>query len=204
MKKNLYYLNKLNNNFLSMKVLLFATFLVLISFIWQGNIGFNFADEGALWYGFQSVLLGEVPIRDFMSYDPGRYYFSAGLANLFGNSGIMSLRASVAVFQTLGLFVGLFLIIQSGRIKSKSDMIFILLAAITLVIWMFPRHKLFDISISIFLIGILTYLILNPVSKRYFLTGVCVGFIAFFGRNHGVYGAIGSLGVIAWLSIQNQ
>lgn len=193
----------MNNNFLSIKVLLFAIFLVLLSFIWQGNIGFGLADESYLWYGYQRVLLGEVPIRDFMSYDPGRYYFTAGLAKLFGDSGIMSLRAYVAVFQALGLFVGLFLIIQSRRIKSKSDTIFILLAAITLVVWMLPRHKLFDISISIFLVGILTYLILNPVSKRYFLTGVCVGLIAFFGRNHGVYGAIGSLGVIAWLSIQN-
>src|SRR5690606_31945141 len=74
----------------------------------------------------------------------------------------------------------------------------------TLAVWMFPRHKLFDISISIFLIGVLTYLVTNPAPRHYLVAGACVGLIAVFGRNHGVYGALGSLGVIIWLSIKNQ
>ncbi len=157
-----------------------------------------------MWYGVQQVLLGEVPIRDFMAYDPGRYYWSAALAGIFGDNGIMGLRAAVAIFQALGLFVGLFLVAQSQRNKSRIDIAFILLSAITLIVWMYPRHKLFDISISIFLIGILTYLATNPAPKRYFIVGICVGFIAVFGRNHGVYGAVASLGVIGWLFIQNR
>ena len=192
------------NSHIALYTLAISGLVVFLSYIWQGNKGFNLWDEGFLWYGVQRVLLGEFPIRDFMAYDPGRYYWTAALVSLFGDSSIMSLRAAVAAFQTLGLFVGVFLIAQSQRLKCKGDVIFILLAAITLAVWMFPRHKIFDISISIFLIGVLAYLISNPVSKRYLVAGACVGLIAVFGRNHGVYGALGSLGVIAWLSIKNQ
>ena len=192
------------NKYIALNILAISGFVVLLSFIWQGNKGFNLWDEGFLWYGVQRVLLGEIPIRDFMAYDPGRYYWTAAFVNLLGDSDIMSLRAAVAVFQALGLFIGLFLVARSQHLKSRADIIFLFLAAITLVVWMFPRHKLFDISISIFLIGILTYLISNPIPKRYIVTGICVGLIAIFGRNHGVYGAVGSLGVITWLSIKNQ
>lgn len=193
-----------NNKYIALYALAISGLIVLLSFFWQGNKGFNLWDEGFLWYGVQRVLLGEIPIRDFMAYDPGRYYWSAALASLFGDNGIMSLRATVAAFQALGLFVGLFLIAQSSRLKNKGDTIFLFVAAITLAAWMFPRHKLFDISISIFLIGILAFLISNPTSKRYLLAGVCVGLTATFGRNHGMYGAMGSIGVIAWLSIKNK
>ncbi|MYN15032.1 hypothetical protein GSY71_17995 [Pusillimonas sp. TS35] len=192
------------NSYIALYTLAISGVVVLFSFIWQGSNGFNLWDEGFLWYGVQRVLLGEIPIRDFMAYDPGRYYWTAALVSLFGGNGIMSLRATVAAFQALGLFVGLFLIAQSQQLNGKSDIFFIFFAAITLATWMFPRHKIFDIVISILLLGVLAYLISNPVSKRYLVAGACVGLIAVFGRNHGVYGALGSLGVIAWLSIQNQ
>jgi len=191
-------------NYITLKVLVISCLVVLISFLWQGNKGFNLWDESFLWYGVQRVMLGEVPIRDFMAYDPGRYYWSAALLSVTGDSGIMSLRAAVALFQAFGLFVGLWLVAQSAKNKSKADLLFWLLSAATLVVWMFPRHKLFDISLSILLIGVLTYLISNPIPKRYFFSGICVGLVAVFGRNHGMYGAAASLGVIAWLTIKNR
>lgn len=184
--------------------LVISCLVVVILYIFQGNQGFSLWDEGFLWYGVQRVLKGEVPIRDFMAYDPGRYYWTATLASLFGDSGIMSTRAAVAVFKWLGLSAGLFLILLSQTKNSKGKIFFTLLAATTLAVWIFPRYKIFDISNSIFLIGALTYLISNPTSKRYFFSGACLGLIAIFGRNHGVYGAFGSLGVIAWLQIKNN
>jgi hypothetical protein len=186
------------SKFFPLQILSFSAFIVLMLFMWQGNKGFDLSDEGFLWYGAQRVMLGEVPIRDFMSYEPGRYYWSAALMSLWGDNGIMTLRGAVAIFQAMGLFVGIFLI---SRTEKKQN-IFLLLSSLTLVVWMFPRHKLFDISLSILLIGILAFLVQNPTNRRYFFAGVGLGLVAFFGRNHGVYGIVGSIGVMVWLNIK--
>ena len=183
----------IKHKFLSFQILALASFITSALFIWQGNVGFSLWDEGFLWYGVQRTMLGEVPIRDFMAYDPGRYYWSSALMNLWGDNGIMVLRGTVAIFQTAGLFTGLFLIAQSLK---KHSLYYLLLSAVILVVWMYPRHKLFDISLSIFLVGILTFLIQKPVIKRYFIAGICVGLIAVFGRNHGMYGAVASIAII--------
>lgn len=184
---------------LVMKLLVLAIFIVCALFIWQGSKGFNLWDEGFLWYGVQRVMLGEVPIRDFMAYDPGRYYWSAALMSLWGDNGLMALRGAVAVFQVMGLFVGLLLIARTAK---KQNILYLLLSAITLVVWMFPRHKLFDVSLSILLIGVLAFLVENPTNRRYFFVGLCVGLVAIFGRNHGMYSVAGSLGVMLWLGIK--
>ena len=187
------------NTFPPLQMLAVASLVVFVLFLWQGHKGFSLWDEGYLWYGAQRVMLGEVPIRDFMSYDPGRYYWSAALMSLWGDNGIMALRGAVAVFQVIGLFVGLLLIARSVKTPGFP---YLLLSTITLVVWMFPRHKLFDISLSILLIGVLAFLVQNPTSRRYFLAGLCVGLVSVFGRNHGMYGVAGSLGIMVWLTIK--
>ncbi len=180
-------------------VALISILTVGLLFLWQGDKGFSLWDEGYLWYGAQRVLLGEVPILDFMAYDPGRYYWSAALMRVLGDNGIMSLRAAVAVFQCAGLFVGL-LAIRSAMVKSRPGQTsYLVLAALVLAAWMFPRHKLFDISLSLFLLGSLTYLAHAPGPRRYFFTGIIVGMAALFGRNHGVYGAVASIAVLVWM-----
>ncbi|MCC2681227.1 MAG: hypothetical protein K0S36_791 [Nitrosospira multiformis] len=181
------------------QILVFSSLVVFALFLWQGHKGFSLWDEGFLWYGVQRVMLGEVPIRDFMSYDPGRYYWSATLMRLWGDNGIVALRGSVAIFQVMGLFVALLLIARNARTPNFP---YLLLSTITLVAWMYPRHKFFDISLSILLIGVLAFLVQNPTRRRYFFTGLCVGLVAVFGRNHGVYGVLGSLGVMIWLTIR--
>jgi len=187
------------NSRLSIQILALTIFIVFALFIWQGNKGFSLWDEGFLWYGAQRVMLGEVPIRDFMAYDPGRYYWSAALMSMWGDNGIMALRGAVAIFQTVGLFVGLFLI---ARTVKKQNLFYLLLSAVTLAVWMFPRHKLFDISLSILLIGILAFLVQSQTNRRHFFAGLFVGLVAIFGRNHGMYAVAGSLGVMLWLSIK--
>lgn len=175
-----------------------SVLVVLSLSIWQGAKGFSLWDEGFLWYGVQRVLVGEVPIRDFQSYDPGRYYWSAGLMSLFGDSGIMALRRSVAIFQWFGLFIAALLVVLARKSVGWFEL---LLASLIFALWMFPRHKLFDITIAIAAIGVITAWVANPSSRRSFLTGLSVGVIAFFGRNHGVYFATASLAAMGWLCL---
>jgi hypothetical protein len=165
----------------------------------EGTKGFNLWDEGFLWYGVQRVMAGETPIRDFMAYDPGRYYSSAFLMRLFGDESLMGLRASLIPVQVAGLFTGLWLAGRAAKDRGAEKYLFALAAAVILAAWMIPRHKMFDVCSSIFLLGLLARLIRDPRSRNYFLTGLGVGVIACIGRNHGVYGAAGSLGTIVWL-----
>ena len=174
---------------------------VLTSFLWQGHMGISTADEGFLWYGAQRVMLGEVPLRDFNSYDPGRYYWTAMIMSLLHNDGIISLRIANAISQAMGLFLALLLI---DRCVLKRSLLFLLVATITMIFWMFPWFKLFDVSLSIALIGILSFIIERPTSRRYFLTGLCVGFIAALCRQQGTFGAAGSLGVMVYLALKRQ
>lgn len=178
-----------------------ASLAVFVFFLWEGHTGFNLWDEGYLWYGVQRVMQGAVPIRDFMAYDPGRYYWSAGLMGLWGDNGIVAMRATVAMFEALGIFAGVYCMARTWR---RPNPLYLMLSVAVLLAWMYPRHKLVDISVSIFLVGALAWLVENPTVRRYFLTGVSIGLAAVFGRNHGIYGAMGGIGVILYLSIRHK
>src|SRR2546423_2989183 len=60
----------------------------LTVFALQWRYGFLWSDEGWLWYISQRTALGQVPLRDFFSYDPGRNYCSPPLFSLPGSSGL--------------------------------------------------------------------------------------------------------------------
>ena len=86
---------------LALAVLFAAAFQLLLGHTYLGLV-----DEGFQWYGVLRVREGEVPMRDFQAYDPGRYYWCALWSFVFGR-GIVGVRAAGAVFQALGLFCGL-------------------------------------------------------------------------------------------------
>jgi hypothetical protein len=178
----------------------FSAACVLLMFVWQGWKGFSLWDEGFLWYGAQRVVAGEIPVRDFMSYDPGRYYWCAAFMLLLGGRGIVQLRAALALFQVFAVFVAFLLLLRDQAVREKiRSASWSFIVAATLLAWMFPRHKLIDVGLSIFLIGVLSYLLDRPEPRRYFLAGLAVGLVAVFGRNHGVYGAFGSAVAMLWL-----
>ena len=69
---------------------------------------------------------------------------------------------------------------------------------------MFLQYKSFDLTASIALVAALAYLVERPSARRYFLAGVVIGLVAILGRNHGIYGLIGGLGVIGYLILCNR
>jgi hypothetical protein len=186
-----------DNHIQIISMLLMTVTCTFVLFLLQGHQGFSLTDEGALWYGTQRVLKGEVPILDFMSYDIGRYYWSAAFMSLLGDSGIVALRMASSIFQASALSIGLILL---ARGLAKQSFLFWLLAAITMLVWMTPQYRLFDFSLPVILVGTLSFLVEQPTSRRYFLTGLIVGLVAVFGRNHGMYGAAGSLSAMIYLN----
>ena len=173
----------------------------LALFYWQGYQGLSFFDEGFLWYGAQRTSLGEVPMRDFMAYDIGRYYWSAALMSLSNDRGIVMLRVASTIFQVIALYIGLAALARSSP---RPNRLFLLLAAITLVAWMAPQFRLFDASLAIMLVGSLAFLIEHPSRHRYFLAGLILGLVAVFGRNHALYGVLGSIGTMAYLTLRRE
>ncbi|MBI3480943.1 MAG: hypothetical protein HY016_11415 [Nitrosomonadales bacterium] len=170
----------------------------LALFYWQGYQGLSFFDEGFLWYGAQRTMLGEVPMRDFMAYDIGRYYWSAAFMGLFNDHGIVALRAASTVFQVIALYAGLTALVR-GSVKQSR--MFWLLGTITLVAWMAPQFRLFDASLAILLVGSIAFLIEQPSRRSYFLGGLVLGLVAVFGRNHALYGVLGSFGAMVYLAV---
>ena len=74
-----------------------AAFGVHLVAFWVGrNEGLRGGDEGYLVYGASRTRMGEVPIRDFRAYEPGRYWFVVALSG--GRVTIRRTRFACGVF----------------------------------------------------------------------------------------------------------
>lgn len=185
--------------------LFFAALFSISGFLLQAHYGIGLTDEGYLWYGAQRVLAGEVPIRDFSAYDPGRYYLAAAWMSLSGDNGLVALRAASAFIQALALYAGLLLLLRSGtHIRGRSRLVFLLLAATVLVLWMIEHFKQYDATMAVVLVAALAALLEKPGAARYFAFGVTVGLAAVIGRNHGVYGLSGGLLALVYLAWERR
>jgi len=177
-------------------LLILSAAIVIIGFLLQGNVGLNIPDEGFLWYGTIRTALGEVPVRDFQSYEPGRYYWSVLWFKLLRNDGILALRVSQSVFQFGGLSLALLLLRRF--LRSWVAMIF---GAAILARWMLPTWKIYEPVILIAAIYFAVLIIERPSRMRHFAAGIFIGVAAFFGRNHGVYCAVAFvllIGFVFW------
>lgn len=178
---------------------LLAAVLTGIVFLVQRRIDFNVADEGFLWEGVILTVHGKVPLRDFYSYDPGRYLWAAAWAKLFGE-GILALRLSSALFAAGGLFCGL---LAARRAFSGGARAWQLaLAGAMLVLWMGPRHKLFEPAVAMAAVWVAVLLIERPAPRRHLLAGILVGFAGTMGKNHGGYALLAFLVLILWLHLR--
>jgi hypothetical protein len=164
-------------------------------FFLDGNVGINLADEGHLWYGTQAVRLGQIPIRDFLSYDPGRYLWTAAWSFWVGD-GLVSLRFACVLFQCLGVLAGLL----AARRLSR-NWLFLTGIALLLCVWMHPRYKVFEQSIALMAIYAGVLLLERPSLRRHWWVGVFGGVAAFMGCNHGAYHVLAFGLLIAWSAL---
>ena len=181
-----------------MYIVTLSIVLVGVLFLFKGNLGLDLGDEGHLWYGMIQTAQGAVPIRDFRSYDPGRYYWAATWSLIFG-SGIIALRISNALFQIIGLSLGL-----SAVSRVVTNRWLLALVGGLLTIWMFPQHKLYEHSIAMGAIFFAVFLIERPSIKRHFVAGVFIGVAAFIGRNLGVYCFIAFFCLILFIWVKTE
>jgi hypothetical protein len=182
----------------AVRVCLLSVALTGLWFWLQGNLLLNLADEGFLWYGAWRTALGDVPLRDFQSYDPGRYYWIAAWSRLFGD-GILGVRAAVSLFQLVGLTLGLLTLRRV--IRSWWGLA---LAGSLLLIWMYPRQKVFDHSIALAAVYFAVLVLEKPSAARHFVAGLFVGVAAFFGRNFGLYCLVSFLALILLIRLKQD
>lgn len=165
--------------------------------------GLSLWDEGYLWYGAQAILRGEVPLRDFMAYDPLRYYWASLFMKLTGSDGILPVRYSLMVVQCASVSMGAVLILGREKLNGWRWLV-ILGYGILATLWMLPRHKSFDIFASVALVFTTYRVLLNPSKLRFFIAGVIIGGLAVLGRNHGVYGVVGFAVAVAMTSVMER
>jgi hypothetical protein len=147
----------------------------------QGNIDLNLSDEGQLWYVTARTALGDVPMRDVRSYDPGRYYWGAMWFKLLG-PGIISLRISMTFVQALGLLFGL---LTLRRVVRRWWLLAIL--GVLLLAWMYPVYKAYESATALALVWLAVRLLEAPTPVRHFAAGVGIGLAAFVRVDHGLY-----------------
>ena len=167
----------------------------------QWRYGFNWGDEGWLWYISQRTALGNVPLRDFFSYDPGRYYWSAAVFKLLGRSGFFEQLLANYLFAVIGLAVTYLAMFRAGLSRSWRISILLLLG----IMLGFPRHKIYEQTLSLICVSAIAFLFAAPQRlKRWLLLGVVIGFAAFVGRNSGVFCSIAVVIAYVLLRIRGE
>ncbi len=171
--------------------------LSAIVFIPQWRYFYNWADEGLLWYLSQRIHFGQMPIRDFFGYDPGRYLWSAAWFKVLGGDGLFEQRLANACFGAIGLSAAYWAMLTAGIRRPY------LLATITLlaIALGYPLHKIYEQSLSLIAVALLAHALFSPaVARRWMVLGLATGLAAIFGRNSGLYYALAAVfGLcIAW------
>jgi hypothetical protein len=167
----------------------------------QWRYGFNLGDEGWLWYISQRTALGDVPLRDFFSYDPGRYYWSAFVFKLLGRSGFFEQLLANYLFAIIGLVLVYLSMFRAGLGRAWRIAILLLLG----VTIGFPRHKIYEQTLSLVCIAAVAFLLSAPQRlKRWLLLGIAIGLAAFVGRNSGVFCAIAAVVALALLKARGE
>lgn len=167
----------------------------------QWPFGFNWGDEGLLWYASQRTAVGQIPLLDFFSYDPGRYYWSAFFFRLLHGNGLFEQIVADAAFGALGLAA---IYVAMSKLCLSRPWRTAMLLTLGLMLG-FPRHKIYEQALSIMCAAGIALVIENPHSKlRWFCYGTATGLAALIGRNSGLYFFIAGLLLIALLKFSGE
>lgn len=181
------------------KLLALSLALVAAALLTVAHARIDLRDEGALWYGAIAVTKGHVPMRDFQSYDPARYYWVAAWLRLL-DPGIVPLRIACAAFHLPGVFCGLLVLRRLTRAWSL-----LIPAGALLTLWLFPP---FMLNHTVALVGVWVAIVLieRPSRLRHLLAGAFVGVATFFARNLGLYGVLSFSVLIAvlWWKLERR
>lgn len=145
------------------------------------KIGLNLADEGYLQYGSTCLLKGQVPIRDFRAYDPGRYYWCAAWMNALGQTFVTQ-RLAMACIIAMVLTVVCCTVFFVGHSWAIA-----LLATLLSFIWIHPYFKAFEVLFSLLAVVTCYFTLSDPGIAAYFLSGIAIGIAMFFGLNIMLY-----------------
>ena len=179
-------------------LLILSLVLVGLTTVSRSDVGLDLGDEGHLWYCTLQTAAGCVPIRDFRSYDPGRYLWAAGCASFLG-SGIVGLRHANSLFQVLGLFLAL---LSARRVlRSRWGLV---LVGLVLNLWFFPSFKVYEHTVAVAAIFFALRLVERPSPGRHFACGVLAGLAGFVGRNLGLYCFLATLGLTLFVHFKGK
>jgi hypothetical protein len=167
-----------------------AAAVVSVAFALQARLDLSLGDEGFLWYGALRTRAGDVPLRDFRSYDPGRYYWAAAWLWALASDSVVSVRFASAVFQWIGVTAALLAV---RRVVERRMLL--VMAALVVWLWMFPLFRAYDTTLAVTGVWVALLLLEQPSTRRHFMAGVYTGLAAWFGRNHGVYLLLGFVAV---------
>jgi len=166
----------------SLRVLSFLAVLVpLLLFFWQGDLGWNWSDEGLHWHQIRRVLHGETPSTDLHAYAPGRYLWGALFAAVRPDS-LLAVRFAATPFMMLGLLAGLWVLRR--QVVVLRDRV---LLSLVLALWMFPHYKVYDGAVSLVAVAVAARLAEAPGGRNCLLAGAAAGVFGFIGENHALY-----------------
>jgi hypothetical protein len=169
-----------------------AVALAAAGFLLQRSNGLDLGDEGFIWYAALAVGRGEMPLRDFRSYDPGWSYWIAGWFALLGTDGFVAVRFAAAAAQALAFYAILRALARAGLGAAGS-----LACGALWLLWAFDVPATLNAAAGLGVTAAGVLLLERPTLGRHLLAGAVTGAAAFVGRNHGLYAVLVLLALVA-------
>jgi hypothetical protein len=146
----------------------------------------NYGDEGFLVNGALRVLEGQVPLSDFWSYPPGRYYVLAGLFLLLG----VNLATERVMWIALMTLRNVLLYTVARRLLSP---LVSLLLALSVMLVPGPWDRtLYSFLMFVHIFIVFKY-IEEPGASRATLIGVAAGLMLYFRQDYTVFAILVNL-----------